>query len=653
MGASTNEASSEGDASGRIFVSYSREERSWAMNVVTLLEEAGFDVWWDGMLEGGENYLPTTEAALEGADCVVVLWSNISTESHWVRDEAQSGRDRQCLVPISIDGSLPPLGFRQFQTIDASKWSGKPGTTEADQILAAAQRQCGGASAPRSSTPVPSRSFAISRRHLATGAAAAVGVAALGAVGFNLLRGSGEDSISLAVTPFANLSEDPEQEWFSGGLSNELRAALARNPRLRVSAPTSSEVASDEGGDELALGRRLGVENLLRGSVQMAGGVVRVSAELLQVGDGVIVWAESFDRQFDDVLAIQSEIASTVAQALVAKIAGEDEIEASLAAQEGVGGTENVAAYEAYLRGRALFELATGLESERAALEQFEIALAADPRFALAHAWRSSVLAGLATKANTAREARRLFDSSIASAQQAIDLAPNLAAAHLAKGFALMNGRLDLKAAQPHYERARELAPGDADAQRSIALFLAYAARKEAAQESIEKVISLDPLNGRAFRTASYVALMGRRYDDVISTARSALEFNAELTAVNFAMGCAQYLLGSTGAALESFRKESIPLFSLTGQAIAQRKLGDDQGAEEAMNRIIAEYADAALYQQAQVLAQWGNLGEAIATLERAFAASDSGLLFLPSDAMLDPVRDTPEFAQFRSRLAG
>ena len=132
---SPDSASIEAEDETSVFVSYSRADQKRAMPVIGALEQAGFRVWWDGLLEGGDNFLPTTDAALEGADAVVVLWSKVSVDSHWVRDEATSGRDRHCLVPLSLDGVQPPLGFRQFQVIDLSKWNGKPDTPEMARLV--------------------------------------------------------------------------------------------------------------------------------------------------------------------------------------------------------------------------------------------------------------------------------------------------------------------------------------------------------------------------------------------------------------------------------------------------------------------------------------------------------------------------------------
>ncbi len=113
-----------------VFLSYSHEDRKRALPIIHILEQAGFAVWWDGLLEGGERFSHRTEAALEGAKAVVVLWSKASTASHWVHDEATRGRDRRCLVPISLDGSEAPLGFRQFQVLDAKPAKVKAGSAE-------------------------------------------------------------------------------------------------------------------------------------------------------------------------------------------------------------------------------------------------------------------------------------------------------------------------------------------------------------------------------------------------------------------------------------------------------------------------------------------------------------------------------------------
>jgi len=653
MDAQAGDEQGRGDAPPRVFVSYSRSDLDRARPVISLLEHAGLDVWWDGLLTGGDTYLPTTEAALEGADCVVVLWSEASVGSNWVRDEAQSGRDRRRLVPLSLDGTMPPLGFRQFQMIDLAHWNGKPGAPEADKVIQAVWGMSGEAAKAmpleRPATSV-ARGPRLSRRTLAIGGTGIAALAALGAWRFGFLPGVSGGRISMAVLPFANLSGDAEQRWFSDGLSNELRAVLARNPHLRVSAPTTSSALGD--GDDFATANKLGVSNILRGSVQLADRVVRVSCEVVQASDGLVRWADSFDRQMDDVFALQTEIAQTVALALVSEIVGDAEARRSLTQQEDVGGTDNVAAYEAYLRGQAFYDLSAGVETDRAALAQFDAAIAADPRYAAAHAMRATMLPAVANAISGKDEIGRLYDDAIVSAKKAIELASDLARGHLALGYALANGRLDPKAALPHYEKARELAPGDADVQRSVAAFYAYGAKARLGAEIIADVIGLDPLNARAFRTAGYIAYLGRDFPLTIKRMQEALELNPKLASTSSMIGNAHYLTGDFANALKAYREESVEIFALTGEAMAQAKLGDKLAADKAFAGLLAGYADATLYQQAQVRAQWGEQGAALDLLDRALAARDPGLLMAPNDGLLDPLRSAPRFRTLLSGLA-
>lgn len=643
----------------KLFLSYTRADIDRARPIIEMLENAGFDVWWDGLIEGGDHYLPTTEAALEGADCVVVLWSKIAVDSNWVRDEAQSGRERGRLVPVSLDGTMSPLGFRQIQLVDISTWDGSSDAPEMGRIVTAIQRLIDPSSATApiaasaaSSKPALPRSGPSRRGLMIGGASLALVAAGFGAWQFGLVGDAGDDGsvMSMAVLRFANLTGDDDQAWFSDGLSNELRQALARNPRLRVSAPTSSRGTADE--DDFEIARALGVTTILRGSVQRAAETVRIFVELLEVEGGLVRWSESYDRAFDDVLAVQSEIAETVALSLVTQIAGEDGARRSLQDQMGVGGTENIEAYEAYLRGLALAELSAGEESDRAALARFEDALEADPDFADAHAMRAAMFAAIAAVTSDAAEISALFDEAIAAARQAIALEPALARGHLILGYALNNGKLDRAGALPHYQRADELAPGDADTQGSVALFYAYGDQQARGVEIVEQALLLDPLNPRAFRRASIVTLLAREYARTIEFAQKAMELNPNLASANYSLGVARLMRKDTAGATAAFEAETVPLFSQVGLAIARDAAGDRAAAQEAFDAMLAQYGDASLYQQAQVLAQWGDSAQALATLARAFEVRDPGVLFAPNDPLLDPLRGEPELDRLLLQLS-
>jgi TolB-like protein len=650
-----------------LFVSYSRTDLARARPVIDLLDQAGFEVWWDGRLEGGENYLQTTETALETCDCVVVLWSATSVASHWVRDEAQRGRERGCLVPLTIDGTIAPLGFRQFQLLDISGWDGRAGSAEAARILVAVRARIGGgggeeagaAPAPASSPPPPPLSPppagpALSRRTLMIGGAA--GAATLGLAGawqFGLLGSPASAAASMVVMPFANQTGDPDKKFFSDGLARELRTLLSRNPRLKVAAPTSSTAIA--GADDFEIGRKLGVGSILRGSVQRDNARVRIAAELVAIEGGTVLWAETYDRALEDVFAVQSEIAKTVALSLVAGIASDSEARQSLAAQQDVGGTQNVAAYEAFLRGTALYDLGAGGETDQAALVQFEAAIAQDPDYAAAHAMRATMLSAIANAANDQSKARSLFDEAVGAAERAIALEPKLAQAHIALGFVLNNGRLNRRAALPHYQAAEKLAGGDADALRSVAIFYSFGAEREGerarARQLIDEVLKLDPLNARAFRSAGNIALFRRDYPAVLSSMKRALELNPSLVSAYFAISVARLMQGDAAGALVAAKAEKVPMFQLTASAIAHAKLGDAAAADAALAQLVADYGDAALYQQAQVQAQRAAPPVALALLDKAYDARDPGLLWILNDPLLDPLRAEPQFKELLSRL--
>lgn len=647
------------DARPLLFVSYSRTDLPRARPVIDLLESAGFDVWWDGRLEGGENYLQTTEAALETAACVVVLWSATSVASHWVRDEAQRGRERGCLVPLTIDGTMAPLGFRQFQLLDISGWDGSAGSTDAQRILVAVRARLAGdgaapvASAPVAAAPLPQpkpAGPALSRRTLVIGGAGVAGAAGLlGAWQFGLFGSAANATTSMVVLPFVNDTGDPQKKYFSDGLSRELRSILSRNPRLKVAAPTSSSAI--EGEDDFAIGRKLGVEHILRGSVQRDNERVRVSAELVQIKDGGIPWSDNFDRTLSDVLALQSEIAETVALSLVATIATEGEAKQAAAAQKEIGGTSSVAAYEAFLRGHALYDLSSGSESDRAALAQFDAAIAADPNYAIAHAMRSTMLASIGINlASGEGEHDTIFNDAIAAAERALAIEPRLPRAHLALGYALSHGRLDIAAAMPHYRAAEKNAAGDSDIKRAVASFLIYGAEQARAQALIDEVLALDPLNARAFRSAGYVAIFARQYPQVIKHMERAIVLNPSLASAQFGIAIARLMQGDNAGALKAAEAEPAKAFALTAAAIAKHRMGDTAGAEAALATMQRDF-DGSHYQQAEVNAQIGRPAEALKWLEIAYTKRDPGLLWLRNDPLLDPLRGEAGFKELLSRL--
>lgn len=627
-----------------VFVSYTRDDQKRALPVVEVLKGAGYSVWWDGMIGAGERFLPTTEAALENAKAVVVLWSAKAVQSHWVRDEATRGRDRHVLVPLSLDGSEPPLGFRQFQTIDFSRWRGRPDAEEVERLVEAVARLCSRVpAAPLAPGAVPSR---MSRRTLIGGGAAALTLGGLGAWWGGLIGGSGATTNSVAVLPFVNLSGSEAQAYVAEGLAAELRAALSRNAALQVAAQASSTAARELNVDARQMAARLRVAFLLDGNVRIAGDELRVSAELIDGATGLVRWSKDFARRKADIILVQGEITDAVTAALTSVMAS--------AAQAGaipVGGTANVAAYDAYLRGRDLYARANSEAMDMAALAQFDAAIAADPRFAAAHAARARSLILIGGLYGDLAETRRDYAAALVSAQQAVGLAPDHAESQSTLGLVLSQGLLDMRAARAPFDRARRLGNGDANVLAQFALFASYTGRVADARAAIDRAIILDPLNPLRLKTSGRIAYAARDFVLAQTNLNQALAQSPGLGETQAALGDVLLMLDQPDAARRAFASESSALLRETGLAISDFRLGRRAEAQAARQRIIDGLGSGQVtfYQQAQIAAQWGEPDAAMAALTSARNAGDSGLALLKVDPLLDALRNR---ADFRALLA-
>ena len=628
-----------------VFVSYSRADRKRAMPIIQALEQAGFSVWWDGLLEGGERYSTTTTAALESARAVVVLWSRTSQDSHWVHDEATRARDRRCLVPVSIDGTPPPLGFGQFQTIDA-----RPGRKRAegiDQIV----RAVSALHDMPEPLPLPHRrglDLAVDRRLVLGGAVVLAGAGA-GAAWWSGLIGSPEAGAhSVAVLPFQNLSGDPGKAYLSDGVAADVRAQLARNPLLQVVAQASSNRFRGNDQDAKAITRSLKVAYLLDGNVRPSGQMVRVSAELIDGRTGFSQWSQTFDGPMSDVFTVQEQIARAVTDALSTR--GEKR-DGGAGSAKAAGGTADLAAYDAYLRGKDLFDRAADEASDRAALASFDRAVDADPDYALAHAARSRALAVIGNQYDQGATRKRSYGEAVEAADRAVRLAPDLADAQSALGFALLYGRMDSRAARAPFERSVALGKGDADVLSRYALFCARCGRFDPARASIARSADLDPLNARTFRLIGEVEYSARRYADAIPPIRRALGLNPGLSVAHASIGASLLMLGKLAEAKAEYEREPSSLFKLVGIAIIAQREGRRADAADSLARLEAEHGDNSLYQQAQIHAQWGEKDKAVALLLRALDSVDAGLIYLRNDPFVDPIRADPRFNLLINRL--
>ena len=345
-----------------IFLSYDSADLDRIKPLVDALKAEGWSVWWDRELFAGPSFEEKIQDALDEATCVVVAWSESSIKSPWVRDEAQEGMQRGVLVPLRLDDVRPPLGFRSSQTASLIGWPHE--RLELDSVFAGI-RDVVGHGSPAHATLSLSTERAI------------------------------------AVLPFRNLTNDPDQEFFGEGIAEDILNELARTSKdLIVRPPSSSFALKGKGLSVKAIGERLGVSHVLEGSVRRAGTRIRVTAQLSEVETNRSIWSDRYDREMTDIFEIQDEITSKI-------LAGLNIYLKRRGGSRKFAGTD---AYEAFLRG-----LQHNRRGElRRADKSFEEAVTLDPANADAWAERARVQGhmmslGLIPNTGSYRQQRKYF----------------------------------------------------------------------------------------------------------------------------------------------------------------------------------------------------------------------------------------------------
>ncbi len=451
---------------------------------------------------------------------------------------------------------------------------------------------------------------------------------------------------SIAVLPFDNLSGDPNQAFFSDGMAEELRGALASVAGLQVAARTSSNAFRGTNTDVATIGARLGVAYTLEGSVRRAGDVVRVSAQLIEAKTGFERWSETYDRKVKDVFAIQSEIAARVTDALKVQLLPREQ---ALLAE---GATLSPAAHDAFLRGRQLYRQSGGESIYRNALAQFDAAIAADPDYAVAYGARAAVLSFLAGQfVDDPAEVRRLRAQALESARTGARLSPEIPFVQSSLGYVLELSALDVTGARAAYDKSMVAGSGDADLLVRYGLFNARNGDAAKGLAALEKAVKLDPVNATAWKAYAGALTLSHRYAEAAERQREALRLNPDFTTGRQELGNMLLLQGKLDEARAAYGAEATRWARLVGMAIIERRQGKTAAAEAAYAALVKEFPASTLYQQAQVLAQWGDKAGALAKLERALVEADPGLLEMRRDPLLDPLHGDRRFAALAARL--
>lgn len=445
---------------------------------------------------------------------------------------------------------------------------------------------------------------------------------------------------SVAVLPLLNENGDAGDQYFSDGLSEDLISMLGRVPELKVIGRNSSFRFRGDLSDSRGIGAKLGVANLLEGTVRRQGERVRIVASLISAVDSRVIWSQTYDRELKDIFDVQTDIAHSVAGSMRATLLGK----AIESTDEPPGG--NLAAYNAYLQGN--FYRARSTEADdRTAIAHYEDAVRIDPRYASAHAALSYTWTMLAGAFLDGPAMRQAYANARAAADTALSLDPDLADAHIARGVFLDWAEFDWHGAEAAFRRGLQLAPNDGNAMSFLADLLATRGRPDQAVEWKRRALGKDPLHATWYEAlASYYTALGqlddaqRAIDKAITLQPNAASFHETLTVIAIRRGDA-------ATALRVAQEGPPGSWRDIALALARQIGGDPVAADAALQDLIARYGDGNAYQIAEIYALRKQPGPMFAWLDRAWSNRDPGISYLLYDPFLLAYRNDPRFAAF------
>jgi TolB-like protein/Tfp pilus assembly protein PilF len=352
---------------------------------------------------------------------------------------------------------------------------------------------------------------------------------------------------SIAVLPFDNLSRDPDNAYFCEGVQDEILTRLAKVADLKVISRTSTQHFKSAPEDLPRIAKQLGVAHILEGSVQKANDQVRVNVQLINALSDAHLWADTYDRKLNDIFAVESEIAKTIADTLQAKLNGSEK--QAMAARP----TENAEAHQLYLKGRFFWNKRTGNDLKKS-IDYFQQAIATDPNYALAYAGLADAYAFL--PAYTAGSPQDSYPKSIAAAKKALELDDTLAEAHTALAIATWLYDFDSAQANKEFQRAIELNANYAIAHQQYGnILLSALGRFDEAIAEAKRAVELDPLSLVINSDLGVDYFFARRYDEAITQLRKTLEMDPGYYYAYVNLGQALDLKGARDAAIAEYQK--------------------------------------------------------------------------------------------------
>jgi adenylate cyclase len=439
-----------------VFVSYARSDKARVAPLVAAIEAKGWSVWWDPEIDPGQEFDRRIAAELKAAAAVLVVWTANSVASRWVRGEAREGVERGILVPVRFEGASLPIDVRAFHTTDFDDWGEDPRSPQVQEVLRAL-----GAIITR-------------ERALHSEAAKPDSVASATLIG--------PARVTICVLPFANMSGDPKQEYFSDGITEDIITELSRWRLLAVRSRSASFRYRGVAVDMKQVARELDVRFIVEGSVRRMGARIRINVQLIDNESGRHIWAEKFDRESAELFAVQDQLVQTVVSTLVGRVQVSDVERARRMPPA------SLAAYECVLKGNALpWDDADGAaEAERL----FKKAIEIDPGYGLAHALLAAICWGKWKDDPSNSDAA--LQEAFALAKRAVELDENESTCFSMLGqIHLLRRSFDL--ALQHTRRAVEMNPNNQWNAADMGSVLIYVGQAEEALVWFKRAKEIDP----------------------------------------------------------------------------------------------------------------------------------------------------------------
>jgi len=445
---------------------------------------------------------------------------------------------------------------------------------------------------------------------------------------------------SIAVLPFENLSRDPDNAYFTEGVQDEILTRLAKVADLKVISRTSTQHFKSAPEDLHDIAKKLGVMNILEGSVQKAGDQVRVNVQLINAMNDAHLWAETYDRKLIDIFSVESEIAKAIADTLQAKLTGAEET--AIATKP----TENPEAYELYLKGRFFWNKRSGVDL-RKAIEYFQQAIARDPNYALAYAGLADSYLLLPNYGNAST--LESIPPARAALKKALALDDSLAEAHASSGL-LDQIELHLEQGNSELERAIQLKPNYATAHHWLMLGYLMLGHFDPAIAEGKRALELDPLSLIINADFAWTYFCARRFDDAEAQARKTLEIDPQFFLAHYYLGGVLQFKGHLAGAIYEFQRS----FDLNGDPYSLGMLGQAyarSGQKDEAQKVLVRLNDLAKsryvapYALALVYLGLGEKERALDELERGYQRGETNYLFvIKVDPFMDDLRGNPRF---------